>query len=304
MVDYQSILQEIEVEINRVAPIGDVAQYIPELAKVNPKQFGIHLCSLGGGHYALGHSEQQFSIQSISKPFALALALSKVGSTLWDRVGMEPSGTSFNSLVQLEVERGIPRNPFINAGAIVVCDILLSVLDNPLDEYLAFMRTLSDSSNVEVNKAVFNSEKETGHRNYALAHFMKSFNNLNESVEDVLHLYFGMCSIEMSCRQLAQATLFLANDGADPYNNKIITPSQSKRINAIMQTCGFYDEAGEFSFRVGLPGKSGVGGGIMALHPHEYSVAVWSPKLNDHGNSYLGMKTLELLTEKTDSSIF
>ena len=218
---------------------------------------------------------------------------------------VEPSGSSFNSLIHLEYEKRIPRNPLINAGALVLTDIIVSHFHNPKERILQFMRELSGCDDIYFNKQVAQSERETGYRNFALAYFLKSFGNLHNDVEQVLDVYFHQCSIEMSCMELARATQLFAHHGINPYTGKRhLTASQAKRLNAIMQTCGFYDEAGEFTFAVGLPGKSGVGGGIMALLPGRYSIAVWGPELNAKGNSVLGMKALELFTTKTGLSVF
>ena len=303
--DYNTILKDIFTAVKPFSHEGKVADYIPELAKVDPDKFGICLNTIDGDVYAVGDSAERFSIQSISKVFALAMALSVKGETLWTRVGKEPSGTAFNSLVQLEVEHGIPRNPFINAGAMVVADILLTSFDNPADKYLEFLRALSGSKDVCYNEQVALSERETAYLNAAIVNMLKYHRNIECDVEEVLRLYFLTCSVEMNCRELAKAFLALA-DHAEPfrYAGIELTRSQIKRLNAIMQTCGFYDEAGEFSYLVGLPGKSGVGGGIAAICPMRYSVAVWSPRLNCKGNSVMGMKALELLTTMTNESIF
>ena len=303
--DYQKIFQEISDEVNSIEDTGKVAAYIPELGNVDPQKFGIHLTNIHGEHHAIGDSDEKFSIQSISKVLSLTLALQKAGDRVWDRVGVEPSGNAFNSLVQLENEEGIPRNPFINAGAIVICDILVSVLDEPKSDLLAFVRKVTGSTDIDYAPAIAESEMQTGYRNHALANFMKDFGNIHNEIEPVLDLYFHLCSIQMSCAELARSFLFLAANGINPTSNEVIcTPRQAKRINSIMLMCGFYDEAGEFAYSTGLPGKSGVGGGIVAVHPGQYSVAVWSPKLNVNGNSFKGMKALELLTTKTQSSIF
>ena len=303
--DYQKILDEIDSEISTTQFNGKVASYIPELANVPADQFGMHICCLEGGNYAIGAHTTPFSIQSISKVFSLTLALLHEGNAIWERVDVEPSGDPFNSLVQLEHENGIPRNPLINAGALVVSYILVSHLKDPKKEYLAFIRKISGNPKIDFNLKVAASEKKWGFRNSALINLMKSFGNIKNDVEEVLDFYFHKCSIEMSCQALAQTFLLYANHGCILANNeKILTTTQTKRINAIMQTCGFYDEAGEFSFRVGLPGKSGVGGGIAAIHPGVYSVVVWSPKLNPKGNSSMGMAALESLTTKSGSSIF
>lgn len=302
---YHTILESIHAEVLPFRSEGTVANYIPELAKVDPNKFGIHLRTIDGHDHSVGNSDERFSIQSISKVFALALVVSLVGERIFKRVGVEPSGSSFNSLVQLEYEKGIPRNPLINAGAMVVCDVLIDQLDKPKKDFLDFVRRLAHNKKIGYNERVASSEKEYGFRNAALANFLKSFGNIRHDVNEVLDLYFHICSIEMTCRDLANAFVLFANHGTFPSTDEaLLTKSQTKRLNAVMQTCGFYDEAGEFSFTVGLPGKSGVGGGIVALHPHRYAVATWSPRLNAKGNSVMGMKALELLTTKLGSSIF
>jgi glutaminase len=302
---YQSILESIRTEVLPLQNDGAVANYIPELANISPNKFGMHLRTIEGHDFSIGNSSENFSIQSISKVFALALVVSLVGEKIFKRVGVEPSGSSFNSLVQLEYEKGIPRNPLINAGAMVVCDVLIGQLKKPKKEVLEFVRLLAQNKKIGFNEKVAASEKEFGFRNAALANFLKSFGNIQHDVDDVLDLYFHICSIEMSCKDLATAFLLFANHGKRSGSDEtLLTKSQTKRLNAVMQMCGFYDEAGEFSFTVGLPGKSGVGGGIVALHPHKYAVATWSPRLNAKGNSVMGMKALELLTTKLGSSIF
>jgi glutaminase len=234
--------------------------------------------------------------------FSLALAFSIFGDTIWKRIGVEPAGTRFNSLVQLEFENGIPRNPLINSGSIVISDMLVSKLKNPKKEFLDFLNMLADSADVTFNLQVAQSERATGFRNAALANLLKSFKNLKQDVEEVLDFYFHQCAVEMSCRELARSFAIFAHDGRK--YETVLSTSQIKRLNAIMQTCGFYDEAGDFTFKVGLPGKSGVGGGIAAVYPQHYSIATWSPKLNVKGNSVMGMKFLELFTTKTGMSIF
>lgn len=302
---YQSILEAIQHEVSSLRHLGTVASYIPELARIDPNKFGMHLRTIEEEDYSVGNSSENFSIQSISKVFALAMVVTLVGEKIFERVGVEPSGSSFNSLVQLEYEKGVPRNPLINAGAMVVCDVLIDQLRKPEKEFLDFVRRLANNPAIGYNEQVAASEKEFGFRNTALANFVKSFGNIRHDVDEVLNLYFHICSIEMSCRDLAGAFLLFANHGRLMSTREaLLTKSQTKRLNAVMQTCGFYDEAGEFSFTVGLPGKSGVGGGIVALHPHRYAVATWSPRLNGKGNSVMGMKALELLTTKLGSSIF
>ena len=302
--DYQLILDNIYDQILPFANEGKQADYIPALAKINPDHFGMCLNTVNGESYSIQDSGIRFSIQSISKVFALAIALSIKGEDIWKQVGKEPSGTAFNSLFQLELEKGIPRNPFINSGAMVVTDILMNELKDPENDFIDFVRALCGNDTVDYNMEVALSERQNGYMNAAIANLLKYHGRLTNDIEEVLMFYFKMCSIEMSCEELA--TAFLAFTGYKPFNYKgfHLTSSQVKRLNAVMQTCGFYDEAGEFSYLVGLPGKSGVGGGIVAVHPLKYSVAVWSPRLNTKGNSIMGLKALELLTTYTAESIF
>lgn len=305
IMDYQQILENIYQSIRPYAKEGKQADYIPALSKVNPDQFGMCIHTINGDIYSIKQADTRFSIQSISKVFALAMCLSIKGDKLWKRVGKEPSGTAFNSLIQLEVEHGIPRNPFINAGAIVMADILLTNLEHPEADFLSFVRTIAGEETIQYNEEVAISERETGYLNAAIANLLKYHGTINGDIERVLHFYFLMCSVEMSCRELSRAFLAFANHNKTfDYAGIVLTSSQVKRINAILQVCGFYDEAGEFSYLVGLPGKSGVGGGIAAIYPLQYSVAVWSPRLNSKGNSIMGIKALELLTTETKESIF
>lgn len=303
--DYLQILESIHKSIQPYAKEGQQATYIPELAKVNPDQFGMCINTIYGESASIGQADTRFSIQSISKVFALAMCLSIKGDELWQRIGKEPSGTAFNSLFQLEIEKGIPRNPFLNSGAIVMADILLSNTENPEEDFLSFVRTVAGDNTIDYNRKVASSERDNGFLNAAIVNLLKHNHNINNNIEDVLRFYFLMCSVEMSCRELSMAFLAFANHRRKfDYSGITLTSSQVKRINAIMQTCGFYDEAGEFAYLVGLPGKSGVGGGIVAIYPLQYSVAVWCPRLNAKGNSVMGLKALELLTSETNESIF
>jgi len=303
--NYLETIQNIQKQLSPFTLDGKVPSAIPELEEIDPNKFGIHILTMDGEDHAVGDSEERFSIQSISKVLSLALATRNLGERIWDRVGVEPSGNPFNSLVQLEYEKGRPRNPFINAGAIVIADILLSCLSNPKEEFLQFARMIAHSDSLQYNEAVVRSEKTVSYRNAALANMLKSFGNLQNEVEDVLDFYIYHCAIEMSCRELSHAFSFFANGGYTlDSQEKILTESQVKRLNAVMLTCGFYDESGEFAYKVGLPGKSGIGGGIIAIHPGQYCVSTWSPRLNKKGNSVLGFKALELLTTETRMSIF
>jgi glutaminase len=303
--NYQQILEEIFEETQSLRGAGKVADYIPALKQVNPDQFGIAIQTLAGETFQVGDASVPFSIQSISKVFVLVMVLKEIGDELWQRVGREPSGSAFNSLVQLETEHGIPRNPFINAGALVTTDHLVSQSADPMSDILRFVREVSNNPGVDFNEAVAVSEKQSGFRNAALINLMKSFGNVNNDVNDVLNVYFHQCALMMNCQDLARAFLFLANGGLNPWSHeRILTASQAKRVNALMQVCGLYDDSGEFAFTVGLPGKSGVGGGIVAIIPNLLSICVWSPELNEHGTSLMGMKALELFTTKTGISIF
>ncbi len=303
--NYNKIFEDIYAELSKVENQGSVASYIPELSGIDPNKFGVQLTTVEGDNFAFGDWNERFSIQSIAKVFTYVLAYSCIKSDLWERVGVEPSGTAFNSLVQLENDKGIPRNPFINAGAIVICDILVSQLKSPKEDVLKFIRELSGINNINFNSRVAESEKSTGFINMALVNFMKSFGNIHNDINQVMDLYFNICSIEMSCMELSKSFLFLANNGVVPYSGRrILSPSRTKRANALMQSCGFYDESGEFTFKVGLPGKSGIGGGIVAIHPQRYCITVWSPPLNPKGNSYKGMLFLEEFTTRTELSIF
>lgn len=305
MIDYQNIILEIEQEIHNSPKQGKVANYIPELAKINPDKFALNLTTIDGHKYSVGDAQEKFSIQSIAKVFAFSQAYIFHGEDLFKRVGVEPSGTAFDSLIQLEYEKGKPRNPFINPGALVICDILIDTLKHPKNDLLDFVRKLVNNDEINFNPKVAESEKQSGFKNAAHINLMKSFGTIKNPIDLVLDLYYYLCSIEMSVEELSKAFMLYVNRGMlIDRQIQLLTHSKTKRINALMQTCGFYDEAGEFSFKVGLPGKSGVGGGIVAVFPERFSVAVWSPRLNEKGNSFLGMKALELLTSKTELSIF
>ncbi len=303
--NFEETIQEVYQKVNSIDNRGEMASYIPELGKIDPDNFGVHISTVDQVQFGVGNYSDKFSIQSIAKVLSLCLAYNILGDKIWKRVGVEPSGTAFNSLVQLETDRGIPRNPFLNAGAIVISDILISNLKNPKEDFLKYVQSLSNSAEFKYSSEIARSEKSVGYRNVALCNFIKSFGQIKNEPSDVLDFYYDLCSLEMSCKELSEVFLFLANNGNQIHTNKsILTERQSKRINALMQTCGFYDESGEFAFKVGLPGKSGVGGGIIAIHPDKYVIAVWSPKLNKKGNSYRGMKFLEDFTTKSKLSIF
>jgi len=300
-----AVVRGLYGEFSAFQGTGKVADYIPALAEVGPSHFGVVVHTLPGHVTACGDADVLFSIQSISKLFTFTMAFAGRGESIWKRVGKEPSGTAFNSLYQLEAEAGIPRNPFINAGAMVISDMLLADYPDPMAELLAFLHRLTGDESIGYDQHVYQSELEYGMRNASLAYLMKSFGNVQNPVDEVLRFYFKQCSIRMSCRQLAQATQFLANQGMNPLTGRaILTPSQTKRTNALLLTTGLYNEAGDFAFRVGIPAKSGVGGGIAGIIPGQLSVVTWAPGLNTIGNSQLGIDFLEEFTTRTGLSIF
>lgn len=306
--DMQNIVDDIATTMNAQRDRGTVATYIPELAKINPNQFGIAVVMEDGRVFRAGDANTRFSIQSISKVFTLTLALSKAGNYVWQRVGKEPSGDPFNSIVQLEADRGKPRNPFINAGAIAIADTLMQAEQTPkqaMHEVLTFMRHLANDESIQMDLKVAQSEQRTGDRNAALAHFMASCGLFDNPVDEVLDVYFHHCSIAMDCEQLATAGLFLVSDGIIKHRQESIVSSlRSRRINSLMMLCGHYDGSGNFAYRVGLPGKSGVGGGILTIAPGRAAICVWSPGLNKQGNSHLGSLALEMFAQRTGWSVF
>ncbi|HGS4752560.1 TPA: glutaminase B [Vibrio cholerae] len=300
------ILASIIEEVRPLTGQGKVADYIPALAKVPSEKLGIAVFTNQGEVISAGDVQEGFSIQSISKVLSLTLAMGLYQpDELWSRVGKEPSGQAFNSLIQLEMEHGIPRNPFINAGAIVVCDMLQSRLSAPRQRLLEFVRQLSGEPLIAYDKIVAASEMMHSDRNAAIAYLMRSFGNFHNEVIPVLHNYFHACALKMSCVELAKTFSYLANKGVSVVTGEtVITPTQSKQTNALLATCGLYDGAGEFAYRVGMPGKSGVGGGIIAVVPGEMTIAVWSPALDQSGNSLAGTRALELLAQRIGRSIF
>ncbi len=303
--DLQLIIEEIEKESQSEFGKGKVADYIPALAKISPRKFGMAVCGIDGREWVCGDADENFSIQSISKVFSLLLALDRLGADLWKRVGREPSGTAFNSLVLLEAENGYPRNPFINAGAMVVTDCITSHSVTPARSLLNFIRKLSRNQTIRVDEEFAQSEKDHGFKNAAIANFLKAHGNLNADVDAVLDVYFRQCAIAMSCLDLARACLPLANKGIMTTTGELMFPAiRARRVNALLLTCGLYDGVGNFAFRVGIPAKSGVGGGIIGVVPGHLSVCVWSPELDELGNSLVGTAALELFTDKTNLSVF
>lgn len=304
--DFQQLLTEIAAAVRPEVGKGRVADYIPALAAVPSDVFGIALAPVDpvGAVHGVGDFDRPFSIQSISKVFTLALVLAREGDALWKRVGREPSGNPFNSLVQLEYEQGIPRNPFVNAGALVVTDRLLTLTGDAVGAVVDFLRQETGNASIDVDPVVAASEAEHGHRNAAMAHFLASWRNLQNPVEQVLSHYFRQCALTLSCRDLALSLGFLARHGVRTDGTRLLTRSEAKRLSSVMLTCGTYDAAGEFAYRVGLPGKSGVGGGIVAVVPQRAALCAWSPGLDEHGNSVAAVAALDEFTTRTGWSIF
>ncbi|KPF80532.1 glutaminase [alpha proteobacterium AAP81b] len=303
MSDLAATIAAIAAAMARETTRGAVAGYIPELAHVDPRHFGIAVVDAEGREHVAGDADLPFSIQSISKVFALVEALAAHGDRVWARVGREPSGSAFNSIVQLEAEAGRPRNPFINAGALAVTDLIAGSGGTPA--ILRRVRDLAGDPTIAVDAAVAASEAATGFRNAALANYMKSFGVIDGPVERTLPVYFEQCAIAMSCRQLARAGRFLMHGGRCPTSGApLVSAERARRLLALMLTCGHYDASGEFAFQVGLPGKSGVGGGILAIAPGRASIAVWSPGLSKQGNSLLGTRALELLAHAMMWNVF
>ncbi|ESQ83911.1 glutaminase [Asticcacaulis sp. AC466] len=302
-ISIDEVLAEVVAMVRPHFGKGRPADYIPQLAGVDPRQFGMAVCTVKGDEAYVGDADVPFSAQSITKLFALGLALNQIGDEVWTRVGKEPSGTPFNYLSQLEHEQGVPRNPFINAGALAITDILLDTVPSPDALVRDFLGMLSDSQ-LEIDEAVAQSEIETAHKNRAIANLMLGFGTLSHDPEAVISAYCRQCAITISCRQLARAALPLAADGFSPIAQETIFPSRlTRRLNALLLTCGTYDSVGSFAYRVGLPAKSGVGGGILAVVPGQATIAVWSPELDRFGTSVVGTAALEHFSQLTNCSV-
>jgi len=303
--DLSGLLDEICAAVQPHFGKGRVAGYIPALKRVRPSKFGMAVALTDGSTFSVGDAAEPFSIQSISKLFTLMIAMSAIGDEIWRRVGKEPSGTAFNSLVQLEYERGLPRNPFINAGALVVLDCVLKRMGAKTGDAIRdYARVLSQNFEIDYDEEVCASELRTAHKNAAIAHLLRSHRSIQHDPEQLLSLYCRQCSLEMSCLDLARAFLPLSGAGTSSLlQESVLTPRQTKRVNALMITSGVYDSAGSFAFRVGLPAKSGVGGGIVAIVPEHCSIAVWSPELDRSGNSLVGTAALELFVRMTGLSV-
>jgi glutaminase len=305
-VDYQETLDVVYAKVTPEFGCGQVSSHIPSLTRVDATRFGLALATLDGASFGVGDWDTPFSIQSVSKVFALALVLSHDGEAIWRRVGRESSGGAYNSLHQLEQDSGVPRNPFVNAGALVVVDRLISLTGQASAAVLELVRTEAGNPavRIDVDVAASESESQHRHRNAALAHLLASYGNLVHPVDVVLEQYTDMCAIAMSCRDLAAAGGFLARQGRRVGGSRLLSRSDAKRLNATMLTCGTYDNAGEFAYRVGLPAKSGIGGGILAVVPDRCTLTAWGPGLDPGGNSCAGLAALDAFTTHTGWSVF
>jgi glutaminase len=302
--DYPGLLEEVMAAVAPSIGGGRLPDHIPALASADPGRFGLAVATVDGELHGIGHWRDEFSVQSISKVFALAAAVALDAPGIWARVGREPSGDPFNSLVQLEHGRGVPRNPFVNAGALVVTDHLLTLTGDASGAVGELARDQSQNSQIWSDPRVAASEAEHSHRNAALAHLIASFGNLHNEVDIVLDHYLRQCALQMSCADLALAAGFLARHGVGRDGTRLLSRSDAKRVNAVMLTCGTYDHAGEFAYRVGLPGKSGIGGGILAIVPGRCTVCAWSPGLDEAGNSIAAVAALDAFTTLTGWSVF
>lgn len=297
------ILEDIAAKISREAETIERSADAkdPDAA---PGPFAIAVKLLDADVVAAGAADTSFPLQSIAKVFALELAMAEIGSHVFDRVGREPSGDPFNSIVDLERNTGIPRNPFVNAGALAVVDILVDRLDDPNDAVAALVRTALGQDNVSFDDEVLDSERDGGDLNRAMMSFMRHHDNLHSPIDDVMEAYVRQCAISLDVRGLATVAVTLARTGLGGEGVDHDRAVRMRQVLALMMTCGHYDGSGDFALRVGLPAKSGVGGGIMAVVPEVAAIAVWSPNLDQHGNSILGVRALEMLASRTGWSVF
>lgn len=303
----KSAVSDITAEISSSLDKGEATKQIAELSQVDTEQFGIAILTRDGDMICGGDAETPFSVQSISKVFSLELVLKDFGDELWERVGRDPSGDPYNSVIDLERHKGYPRNPFVNAGALIVVDMLLDILppEQEVEAVVQFVAGLIDGETVSLNERVAESDEGSGHLNRAMLNIAKHFDNVRNPIPKIMEAYTRQCAIELSCRQLARVGRFLMLEGPDEAANRDLEAARrSRRILSLMMTAGLYDGAGEFAYRVGLPAKSGIGGGILAIAPNTASIAVWSPGLDESGNSKMGTLALEMLTDRLDWSTF
>lgn len=304
----EAILKRL-VEKNRILTSqGSLASYIPALSKTNLNFLGVCIVDVDGNIYEAGDSQTEFTIQSVSKPVTLLLAMLDNGiEGVFKKVGMEPTGDSFNSIVRLETHefKGKPFNPLINAGAIQLCSMIKGAdAKEKFSRILNFFRTVSENPSLSVDEEIYLDEKRTGDRNRSLAYFLKCENLLEMEVNDALDIYFQQCSIKVTAKDLARIGLFFARDGVLSTGERIIDAKICKIAKSLMTTCGMYDGSGEFALKVGIPSKSGVGGGIMSTIPKKMGIGVFGPSLDSKGNSIAGIALLEELSRELDLSIF
>ncbi|MCT4508742.1 MAG: glutaminase A [Tepidibacter sp.] len=304
----EKILQQIIDDNKKYAEYGNVATYIPELRKANKNDLGICIVDMNNNIYEAGNCDKKFTIQSVSKPITLALAIMDSGKDkIFSKVGMEPSGDPFNSIMKLETSKpSIPYNPMINAGAIMITSMIKGKNnEDKLNRIMSFFKKLSGNENLSINEEVYMSEKLTGDRNRAMAYLLKGEGVLTENVDEVLDLYFKQCSIEITVRDLARMGVNLASHGVDILTGKrLIDEEVSKIVKTFMVTCGMYDASGEYAINVGIPSKSGVGGGIMGTVPNKMGIGVYGPSLDEKGNSMAGIKVMQGISQQMNLSIF
>ncbi|HHW71843.1 MAG TPA: glutaminase A [Firmicutes bacterium] len=302
--DYAALLEEVLNECRSQAERGQLATYIPELRKGNPRHAGIAL-QTATGFFEAGDTRVEFTLQSISKVLSLLVAIEERGpEAVFAKVGAEPTGDPFNSIMKLEMAERKPPNPMINAGAIAVCSLIPgSSVEERFARIAGLLERILDRP-VAIDEAVYRSEKETAHRNRALAHFLKDINCLEGDVEEVLDLYFRQCSILVNCADLARIGMFFAAKGISGAGTPLVSARAVRLVCTFMATCGMYDGSGEFAIQVGIPAKSGVSGGILGAVPGRCGVATFGPALDRKGNSVVGISMLKRVSEILDLSIF
>ena len=305
--DRESIQQALEKAVNegrRFTKNGRVATYIPELSKADSEQIGACIKTVKGETYSAGNWRVPFTMQSISKTISLTLALQTAGyDKVFSKVGLEPTGDSFNSIVKLETRTPHPLNPMINAGAIATASCIPG--EDPFELYLGLAKKVCLNRDLSINMEVYLSEKRAGMRNRSMAYWMKSENIIEGDPEEALDLYFRMCSVNVTAEDLANWGMVLANDGVDPISGERLAESWIVRtVKTFMVTCGMYDGSGEFAIKAGIPSKSGVGGGILSAVEGRMGIGVFNPSLDLKGNSIGGMHLLEHLSKSLELHYF
>lgn len=303
----EDLLKNLVKNNQAKSKLGEVANYIPELDKAKKDALGICIYDIDGNEYCAGDCEEKFTIQSISKIITLMLAILDNGEEyVFSKVGMEPTGDPFNSIKKLETSsRKRPYNPLINAGAIAVSSMIKGKdAREKFQRLLDFVRKISEDDTLDVNYKIYCGESETGNRNRAMGYFLKSQNIIEGNVEDALDVYFKQCSIEATAKNLARIGLFLARGGKTSTGEQVINPRIATIVKTLMVTCGMYDSSGEFAVRVGIPSKSGVGGGIVSVVPGKMGIGVFGPSLDKKGNSVAGVAVLEELSKELSLTIF